>query len=422
MTDDERLDHRHPPKLAPMPQPIRFSQTLLANAERCRRSAYLYVRHHGGMPSHPLDRGSAYHLAKARCITVMLEQNEPSIPADVAKAILEEILDEHPEFTIPLSDVDDLREMIYHFSIGHTIDPQALVAVERKFVLELAGGFTLSGIIDEAEIHGAVGRIRDDKTQWALPPAEEYASSFQCRFYAVLLMFGNPVTERRCLNCTFDDAYSIREPLVLCSEACTGKIVDLEPCLGDHLTWVDVGEQYPRFLHDEKLAERAVGMSRLEVQEARTDIERLCRHLGHSFTSGEWPAVPGSHCARCPCEPECPLPRELRQFAGAINTVEEAQEAAMWVEKWKPRIAATTKEIKLWATQNGPFRFGRDREFVFVEQTATTTDWPALDEAVEAARTFGTPFHADEYRRRRMHTRFVARTVGRASEEEAPES
>jgi hypothetical protein len=163
------------------------------------------------------------------------------------------------------------------------------------------------------------------------------------------------------------------------------------------------------------------GLTRLEVEEARRDIARKVRQFAQSATTGEWPAMHGSHCSECAAESECPLPRTLRNFAGAINTLDEAQEAAMWVEKWQPRITATRKELKLWAKQHGPFRFGRDREMAFVAQTATTTDWEQLERAIEDARSYGVPFSADDHRKRRVSTRFVARTIGRPEDSDKEE-
>jgi hypothetical protein len=415
----EHLNLRELPALDPIEPPERLSQTLLRHFDNCQRSAYLYVVHHGGLPGTQLDRGSALHLAIARATNTMLVEGEPTMPPDVAKVILDEVLDEHHEFTIPIAEQDDLREMMYHWSQSTTINPAAVVAVERKFVLELEG-HTLSGIIDYAEINEQAATIRDYKSTWALPTEAEYEASFQGRFYSVLLTFGNPVTETRCPDCTFDDDYG-REPLVHCSESCTGKRVALDPPLGDRLTWVDVGELFPRYLHDGSLALRNVGMTRLEVEEARRDIARLVRRFAEAADSGKWPAMSGSHCSECPMEARCPLPRELRSFAGAINTPDQAAEAAAWHERWNARLAATRKELRLFAKLNGPIRFGRDREWVFVPQETNVTDWEQLDQAIESARQYGTPFNASDYRRTRVGTRFVARTVGREGENEEPE-
>lgn len=421
--DDERLDLRHLPALPPMEPPKRFSQTLLSNAHNCKRSAYLYVKHHGGTPAHELDRGSAFHLFAARATTVMVVNGEPTIPPELAQTLLEEVLDEHPEFTVPLDQVDALREMAYHFAMGMTIDTDTIACIERKFLLELPGGYTLSGIVDLANIDGQ-GAIIDDYKTVFLPPAQTgndgYEGSFQGKFYSALVMFGNPVTERPCPVCArgdgkFDAAHC---------DACDSrrKIVELDRCLGEHLTWVDVGERYPRYLDSAgDMLRRHYGMTRLEVQKVRDDLARMARHLDHAFRTGEWPAISGTHCARCPCEPECPLPRNLRSFAGAINTLEEAQEASEYYFRQNPRLQALRKEIKTWAGLHGAFRFGRDKEWRFEPVVRTMTDWPAMNAAIEDARQFGTPFNAEQYRKRQEGTSFAVKTVGRDDDEEAEE-
>lgn len=389
----EHLSLRDLPPVERIEPPHRFSQTLLKHYERCHRAAWLYTKYRGGMPSSALDRGAAFHLFAARATAVMIAQNEPRIPPELAKTLLEEVLDEHPELTIPLADIDDLREMSFHFAQGVTINPQHVVAVERKFVLPV-GDYMLSGIIDRAEINEQAATVRDWKTQFMPPSHGEYEGSFQGRFYAALLCFGQPVN---------DDG-------------------TLDPCLGDRLTWVDVGEAYPRHLDaDGTMLCRHYGMSRLAVHEIRTDLARMAEHLAASFASGEFPATSGSHCSECPMEPACPLPRELRAYAGAINTLEEAQEASVWFERWQARLNSTRKEIKLWARQHGGFRYGRDREWVFDVSTTNITDWDGLAEAIERTRQYGVPFDQAEHRRQRTGTKFVARTVGREDDDQDDE-
>jgi hypothetical protein len=125
--EEDHLNLRKLPPVAPLERPRRFSQTLLRHANTCKRAGYLYVRHHGGMPAHALDRGTAFHMAKARVLDLLIEQHseEPElgeqeeklreevledqpdaegklIDEDSAKLMLEDVLAEHPEFTIPL--------------------------------------------------------------------------------------------------------------------------------------------------------------------------------------------------------------------------------------------------------------------------------------------------------------------------------
>lgn len=380
--DDERLTIQR--KLVPMPplaKPERYSQTLLSWADRCQRGAYLYVRHNGGPPSHQMDRGSAFHVFAAKATAVMVANNERRIPPVLARTLMQETLEEHPEWTIPLSECDGLREMAYHFAMGIEIDPEVVAVVEQKFLLNL-DGHVLSGVIDYAELHDGRAVVRDYKTSFYARPrtgGEGYEASFQGRFYACLLMFGQPVSR-------------------------SGELL---PCLGDRLTYVDVGERYPRYLEDDgTMLTRSYGMTRLQCEEVRDDLARMARHLDHSFETGDWPAVPGSHCSMCPVEPACPLPRELRGYGG-IQNLEQAQEASEWLDRTEAEVKLLKREIKAFAVENGGFQYGTDLEWAFVPTTTTDTDWAGYNAAQDA----GLSARVDEFQRKRVSQRFVSRKV-----------
>lgn len=438
--EPDHLDLRHLPPVPPIARPDRFSQTLLRHGERCKRAAYLYVRHHGGMPAHALDRGTVLHIAQAKVTNLILERHiidhEPGGDVDyavdehTAKGMLDDVFAERPDLTVPLAERDQLREMMSHLANGFPINPAHIVAVERKFLLQL-GPYTVSCVMDLAMIDGQHGCIRDYKTEWDVPAQADYEATFQGRLYAVALVYGQPVTKVPCEACKGRGKLAPLPPSGKGPEPCyvcegRGTVERLEPPLGDRLTAVDVGEVFPRYLQEDgTVPVRSMPLPRITIDALRRDIEQLCATLDAEFASGEFPAVSGSHCKRCPCEPECPLPRHLRNFAGAIQTEAEAREAAEWWERVADQLKATREEIKSFCKVHGPLRYGSDRVFEFVVGSSRKIDEDGLQRAAAEAAQYGTPFDAAEYVSRKTRTDFKPRTLTGAelaSEREAVES
>jgi hypothetical protein len=127
---------------------------------------------------------------------------------------------------------------------------------------------------------------------------------------------------------------------------------------------------------DGKMLRRPVTLTRLELEEYRASLEGLLARLAHSEESGDWPAVAGSHCVECPAQSECPIPAELRDHAGTINSVEQAREAAEVLDRRDAINAAVRKEIKAFAkAHETPIRYGADKvlEFGYTESERIAT-------------------------------------------------
>lgn len=440
MQPNETLSLRKLPPVEPCELPQRFSQTILRHANFCKRAAYLYQKHHGGMPAHALDRGSAYHLAKAKVLKLILERYaldagpdgdiDYGVDEHTAKLILEEVLSEHPELTVPLHERDELRVMMVHLASGLRINPAHIVAVEQKFVLDL-GEHTISGILDLGAIDGNTGLVRDSKTSWAFPSQTEFAATFQGRLYAVLFMFGNPVHEQPCICSEGFCGEYFEEVCTKCDGH--GYTQRLEPPIGEHLQTIDVGEIYPRFssctacggkTHNDGsctacnapmgMPEPHLVLDRIEIEALRRDIKQQCEQLAEAFKTWEFPAVPSSHCSECPMEPSCPLPAALRRYAGAINTDEQAKESAEWHALWAPRLAAAWKELKLYCKANGPLRYGKDLIAEFTEVNRWDTDWDAIEEGARRQALYGEPFDISLHRIPKHGTTFRQRKLTEA--------
>lgn len=423
-------DERGFPPMDPVPaKPDRYSQTLLRNADRCPRSAALGVKYRNAPASHPMMRGTLVHEFAAELMRDLMLRGERSLldglgddPGQVAAvtaAMIEGIADRHPELALRAADMEAARVCAYHIAIGLDVDPQTVVAVERKFVLEIAGA-TVSGIIDLAAFPDAfTGAVDDYKTTLGVLTSDVYAESFQTKLYALLLVKGRPVLEEIVCHACDGKGVWAADPGERCPE-CKGKRKweTLGDPIGGHLTGVRTREIYPRvgLRPDGTMVSRENVLTRGELVEFEDDVARLVKRVDASFESGDFPAVSGSWCTECPCEPECPIPAHLRRFAGVIDSVEKASEALAWCERVSDRVSATRKEVTNFArSSEEPIPVGNKIfEFVTTESRSVRkagkyADWPGLEFAVDQAVKFGAPFNLDEWLKTTTRTEFKGR-------------
>jgi hypothetical protein len=200
------------------PRPSRASVTLLKHADRCPRSAYLYVRHREGPASHAMMRGSLVHLFAEAMVLELLRVGERTLYAAVegedpehartavaslTKVMVDGLARAHPDLVIPAAELDAARTMAYHLAIGFDVDPQSVAGVERTFVLEL-DGWRIIGKIDLLHyLHGGatVLGVDDYKTTLAIPTSEGFEDSFQTKLYGAMVMFGQPAHDVPCDVC-----------------------------------------------------------------------------------------------------------------------------------------------------------------------------------------------------------------------------
>ena len=105
--------HPYPNAVAAYPT---LRQSRLATFDRCALSAHIDDEYRRDWSSHPQARGTIFHRVAAKCLRTMYEEGEPTIPADVAVAILNETLRQDDEearqggiLNLPLDQVRDLR-------------------------------------------------------------------------------------------------------------------------------------------------------------------------------------------------------------------------------------------------------------------------------------------------------------------------
>lgn len=409
---------RNFPPVPPVPRPERLSQTLLKHMDRCPRAAYLYLKHGGGAASHAMYRGSLFHLFVERTTMELVVRGEKTLyapqpgedavaaareVASMTKGMVDELARERPDLLVPAAEMDRVRTMAYHWAVGMDFDPEQVVGVERKFVLDLDCGWTISGKVDLATfLRDSYLGIDDYKTSMAVPAQEAFDESFQQRLYALLVLFGFPV------------------------EKVDGVEVRLEP-VGEHVAYVRGREVYPRaaLRADGSMVSREKTWSRTEIADFRLDVERTGEGFARALETGDWPAVAGPHCSECPAPAECPIPKHLRRFAGSINTPDQAAEAWAWAMRVKDDVAATEREVKAFVkAREAPVRVG-DVEYDFevtesraLRKRGRDTDWDGLQEAVVEATTFGTPFDVADWIRTQTRTVFKGRPVAADNERE----
>lgn len=438
------LDLRHQPPVAlelRPDMPARFSQTFLRHAANCMHSGYLYLRFAGGPGSHEMDRGTATHLIAERMGRHALEYGEPTVPHEVVREIVNEVV---AEVGIAPGEIDYLHVLAYHLAEALAFDPETIVGLERKVLMEI-GGYTISGKIDLAWVKGETAGVRDYKTSMNLPdnaawgPAETDDGKkrirrflFQALLYALLLKFGHPASV--CPECGGAGGHgnTDRPDLALKCPTCDGEgeIIEDTP-LAPRAEKFDVGEWYPAYMYEDengaqRLVERSTVIELPELENHRRWLEALVQRVGAAFETGEWPAVPGSHCNECPAERLCPIPAVLRERAFDPETGEvivvDSNEAARAALALRDRLNAEAAQLwdqaKAWADKGNVIVVG-DQVYEFKPTTTTSvkkkggnrTDWEGFLEAVQHAAETGEPFPVDKWIKTSTSTRFTKRAL-----------
>lgn len=377
-----------------------FRQSLLARADVCRYSAKLALDH-PDQQAHELHFGAAVHAFAERLMNDLIAHGEKTLyaaaegedpvsaareVASLSAAMVDEILREHPEWPVPTVDpshsTDHLRQVCYHLAVGLDVDPDKVLGVEREFELELECGKLLTGRIDLlSEADPGTLLVDDYKSTFNVPSESAYEGLFQMKAYALLVLLGRP-----------------RDGL---------------PPLGDGVQFVHTRQVFPRYLSDDgALRERSTVLSRQEIMDWRWDLERLASDfLARLEADGPWPATRGAHCSECAAPRLCPLPPRLRDYAGSINTREEAELAMAATEAAAADVAAMRREIRNWSKRNGALRVG-DLEYAWRETMKhDPVDWDALEEDLYEAQTFGAPFSVEKHVRVKAGQSFSKRKL-----------
>lgn len=452
MTDAkaDRVDWRDLPPIDPEAQP-HFpdgwtpSQTFLRIMDFCDRAALLHLKHGGGAATHELNRGSIVHETLDRLLRMLVasqreraqgidsapaddyviddpaahaehlaEQLERSIPPELGRQVLYEVMADNPELQVSAEERDACRYMVDRWCRGTErnggFEPGSIIGIEKTLTLE-TGGFRVLVRPDLIrDLGGGVCRIDDWKTAW--PPDSEdfraqaydaqgnprWAGNFQLNMSAVVAAFG--VTDDGLPLGNFD-----RFQLALC---------------------------FPRILRDDGIDERVIEVDRLQLQAFREDLDLQLHRLREvCMGKRKWQPTAGNHCSECPAEVACPLPRVLRPESQMANlkTKDDLEEAAnkhFFIqrsgERLKRRIkkaasAMSPEDLDVFIVDGKEVRGvaigeGDDLALVFMDVEKTEViDRDNLLAAAEAAANLGEPFRREEHVKERASVEFVKRKV-----------
>lgn len=420
---------RFDPVWLPEDSPVRagrVSATFLRHFNQCRRAAFLYATV-VGPASVQMDRGSALHAVIERAVREQIARSERSVPPEVVKAIVDEVL---AEFDVPLEDHDYLRESVWRWASEWECDPEQIVAVERLIELDV-GGLVVRCRVDHARLSedGAVLEIEDFKSSRSLPSMEEVArkrpdgsysaKNMQLILYALALVFGVPV--RREVDPVSGEVREEREPFPLAPRAQVVRAAFVYPGIEER--------KGPRA---GLMARREVSLTPLELHEYLGSLEAMGERVLRAVESGDWRARPSSGCAECPAPLVCPIPPGLRVYrtaasataaAGHVNSLEDASRRAALVHRAKAVVAAWEQELKEFSRAHDgvSIPFGADLEMGWeVVSSETIRDRDGMFEAMERAVLYGEDFDRGRYVRPRTSTRWVvrARDEGKGSDDD----
>lgn len=359
-------------------RPEKASQSMLAQYENCKRAGYLYLRYGGGVQTHAMARGTAFHEFAERATKHMLGEGEPRLPHDVAVTLMEEVIRDNKDLTFPQSDRKALFAMANNWAKAMLIDPSTVVSVERMAQVLLPNGWVIRGKLDLLErVEDAAG-ITDYKTSLSVPSQEKFERGFQGPFYALLAMRG-----------TYEDT---GEPVI--------------PNAVSEITEVYFAEKYPRYFSDfnESMSSRSMVFGVPDLIEFEAGLVQMTDELEEALeATGDFPATPGNHCAFCPAQHECPIPTEFR----TLDSVTDPDEARMaWdkatvLESEVRKLKASVREF-VKATEE-PLPISDDIELGFkLVESEVIQDKDALRAFIE--QTQGAD--PDQFYTKRSSTRF----------------
>jgi hypothetical protein len=324
---------------------------------------------------------------------------------------------------------------VYRWASETAVDPSAVIACETLIVLDV-DGFPVRMKVDFAELleGGAAVRVADYKFAPGMPTQEEVARkrpdgslmarSFQLVLYALGLRYGRPVRVEDCDACDGDGKFYSRATVAAepgddpdCLACDGGGVIEMpEPFpLAERAQRFDLEYIYPGIEdRDGKMGRRRMSLTALELDAYRHSLGAVVARLREAERTGDWPAqTSDAACSECPAPRECPIPAELRDYAGRINTDAEASEALEKLDRDKALHAARMREAKAHAKSNGgAIRFGKDKMAEFVATSSETIrDKEGLRIAVERAVRYGEPFEWSEHVQTKTGTSFKVRTL-----------
>jgi hypothetical protein len=334
----------------------RASQTMLRHYAHCPRSAFLYEKHRKD-PHTTLEmqRGLAVHLIFERAVNLMLEQNEPKIPPDLVKVLVDEVLEEVP---VPFPEHDFIRESAYRWAQEWEIYPPGVICNEQALSFEVEG-WEVRCRIDYADVReqGKVlyiadyksgrGALKYDSVARVRPDGSMMAKNFQLVLYALALThsdFWKPYTQPERYELEFI---------------------------------------YPGIESEGLMLRRTMTLTRPELDAYYESLKTMLRRLRYSETNGYWPAVESEEaCGKCPAPRECPILWSRRIVTGQMESEHDVREFAHNKYLWGREMRRQQANARKWIKENGPVRYG-NRVLEIGSEEKRTVDREGLAAALE---------------------------------------
>ncbi len=106
-----------------------------------------------------------------------------------------------------------------------------------------------------------------------------------------------------------------------------------------------------------------------QVDDWRPQVEAILDGIAAAETSGDWPAVPGSHCSLCRLA--CPIADNPARLPVRFTTKAQAEQAAGQVLVLEQRLKALRKALGGWCQVEGPLVL-KGQVFGYAESQAVT--------------------------------------------------
>jgi hypothetical protein len=317
-----------------------YRQTVLRLANNCPHSAKLHLDT-PRVATHPMLRGQAFHRFADRAVRALVENDESYLAQADGKAILHEVLCE-PDLVVPTADVELLRLMVFHFCETFRLSADATDVHTECPVKTHVGATEITGTIDLWWREGSTIHMRDWKAGYGLVPQDDVSSggegghrgakAFQLIIYALGW------------NATFDPRGIER---------------------------FDCRFVFPAF---DGMIERDVQIDAADMIEHRLWLETIVSRMKTYEHTGDWPAVPGTHCSQCPAPKRCPIPADLRPVDD-LDLYDDGP-LAYALRGWQleaelKRVKAT---LKAHVEEYGPIPVGPDLAWQLQTITASRTD------------------------------------------------
>jgi hypothetical protein len=120
-----------------------------------------------------------------------------------------------------------------------------------------------------------------------------------------------------------------------------------------------------------------------EIETWRPQVEGILAGLEAAERSGEWPAIPGSHCGLCRLA--CPIVDNPARLPVRLVSVEERDKAAGEILAGEQRLKALKKALAAYVGKEGPFVLNGQ---AFSQTETATVTYPAND-TLDALKTAG---------------------------------